>query len=64
VQPWQVLATHSPLAGPASFALRGAIAADNGSVVAHPAASRPAVVADAWMKVLRVSLINVSSPWV
>jgi hypothetical protein len=52
------------LAGPASFALRGAIAADSGSVVAHPAASRPAVVADAWMKVLRVSLINVSSPWV
>src|SRR5512134_3754766 len=60
VQPWQVLATQSPLAGAVSFDLRTAIALETGSVVAHPAASKVAVAAEAWMNVRLVSLIRKS----
>jgi hypothetical protein len=50
------------LAGAAPLLLRGAIAALTGGCVVQPAASRPAVVADAWMKDLRVSLMDSTPP--
>jgi hypothetical protein len=40
--------------------LRTAIALETGSVVAHPAASKVAVAAEAWMNVRLVSLIRKS----
>jgi hypothetical protein len=57
VQPWQVLATHSPFAGPAAFALRTAMALVCGCV-AQPAASIVAVAADALMNSRLVSLMS------
>jgi hypothetical protein len=49
VQPWQVLATQSPLAGPAALAGRSAIALVTGAAVcvAHPADSIAALATDA-----------------
>jgi hypothetical protein len=59
VQPWQVLAIHSPLGGLAPWALRGISAAETGRdpVVEHPAASRQAVAAENWMNERLVSFI-------
>jgi hypothetical protein len=59
VQPWQVLATQSPVAGLLGRAARGTRALDCGAtVVAQPAANKPADAPDAMMKVLRVSLMT------
>ena len=64
VQPWQVEATHSPLAGPAALAFRSAIALVTGissPVVAQPAAIALANATDALMNSLLVSFMC-SSP--
>src|SRR5512139_549642 len=63
VQPWQAVETHSPLAGPAAFALRGASAALTGtpsSVMAQPAAIAPAKAAEALMNSRLVSFMPAS----
>ena len=60
MQPWQAVDTQSPLAGPAGFALRRAMALVAGLASANgiPAASKPPDPADTWIKDRRVSFME------
>jgi hypothetical protein len=62
VQPWQVLATQSPVAGLLGLALRGINALCSGACAmpAQPVISAPAEMPDAMMKVRLVSLMPCS----
>jgi hypothetical protein len=62
VQPWQVLATQSPVAGLQGLAFRGVNALCNGADCrpAHPVTNDPAVMPDAMMKTRRVSFMKCS----
>jgi hypothetical protein len=61
VQPWQVLATHSPVAGLLGLAARGTKALVMGvAVLAQPEASRPTDAPDARMRVRLVNLMACS----